>query len=167
MAELGGAIGESENQLQVLLAIYAVLNSRYESNTTLQWQIPIYAFTAQAALLAGLIASRGETSVGLGWLAFAVGFVGILVMRRIELTARWDRQLLSKFEDYLLGANSPWRLLHDDSFPARLDAHPLLSASSILRQVDLRLAILLPPATLVMLLMLSLGCAGVIVGYLR
>jgi len=152
---------------ETLLAVYAVLNSRYSSNTTLQWQIPIYVFTAQAALLAGLIASKGGTAIGLGWLALAVGSVGSLVMRRIELTARWDRQLLSRYEDALLGVESPLRLLHDESFPARLRALPLASVSTRIRRADLLLALLLPPAALVMVLMLTLGGAGVAVGYVK
>ena len=160
---------ECSNEIdrEVLLAVYAALNSRYQSNTTLQWQIPAYIFTAQAALLAGLLASKGGTSIGLGWLAFIVGVFGPLVMRRIELTARWDRQRLSTYEDELLGADSKWRLLHDDSFPARIRAVPLTSVSTAIRRVDLLVARLLPPAAILMLLMFAVGSAALIVGYLK
>jgi hypothetical protein len=159
--------GSGEIDQQVLLAVYAALNSRYESNTTLQWQIPAYIFTAQAALVAGLLASKGGTSVGIGWLALTVGVFGPLVMRRIELTARWDRQRLSAYEDEILGPESKWRLLHDDSFPARLRAMPLASVSTLIRRIDLVVAKVLPPAAILMLLMLVLGCASVIIGYLK
>jgi hypothetical protein len=150
-----------------MLAVYGVLNARYASNTTLQWQIPIYVFTAQAALLAGLIASKGTTSIGLGWLAFVVGTIGPFVMRRIELTARWDRKLLSTYEDTLLGKHSQWRLLHDETLPARFRLMPLTWGGQFHQHLDLFVVKFFPPGVLVMGLMFMLGCAGTLVGYLK
>src|SRR5690349_1537687 len=71
------------------------------SNTTLQWQIPLYVVPAQVALFIGVTSTDGTVSVALGAAAALIGVVGALVMRRIELTARWDRQSLDEFEALL------------------------------------------------------------------
>ncbi len=150
-----------------LLAVYEALNQRYASNTTLQWQIPLYVIPAQVGLLAGIIASHHALATVLGVAALVVGFIGSIVMRRIELTARWDRQTLDEFERQILSNDSPLRLLHDAQFADRLRERRLKSSSTGLRRLELRLMLLFPPSMMVVVLMVVLGALATAVGAFR
>jgi hypothetical protein len=148
----------------VLLGMYQVLNERYASNTTLQWQIPLYVIPAQVGLLAGIIASRHALAATLGGAALLVGVIGSIVMRRIELT---DRQKLDEFESELLHGDSPLRLLHDAQFSERLREQALRVAASRYRKTELRLMLLFPPSVTVIALMIALGALASAVGVSR
>src|ERR1700759_5219534 len=99
-----------------LAQVYLVLNSRYGSNTTLQWQVPLYVFPVQAALIVGIASSSGGLAVALGAIAAFIGAIAALVMWRIELTARLDRQTLGEFEERLLPDDPQMTLLHNAQF---------------------------------------------------
>jgi hypothetical protein len=146
-----------------VLAVYQVLYERYASNTSLQWQIPLYAIPAQAALFVGIAASEGFLAALLGAMAAVIGFVGAIVMRRIELTARWDRQTMDEFEARLLPQHDALRLLHDEQFRTRLERRPLQSSSSRAKRIELWLMMKFPPSLTVMLLLIVVGgvAAGV------
>jgi hypothetical protein len=156
---------QADGRLTTLLTVYGVLHSRYESNTTLQWQIPIYVIPAEGVLLVGLLSTSSDiVRRFLGVIALALGFLGCVVMRRIELTARWDRQYLDVFEDELLKEEPQFKLLHDQSFPARLRARPLSSAHSFIRKADLAFMHLAPAGSVVMLMMALLGSLVAVLG---
>jgi uncharacterized membrane protein HdeD (DUF308 family) len=150
-----------------LLAVYQALNQRYASNTTLQWQIPLYVIPAQVGLLAGIIASRHALAAVLGVAALVVGIIGSIVMRRIELTARWDRQKLDDFEREILPDKLSLRLLHDSQFIDRLRERQLRSSSTGFRRIELRLMLLFPPSLMVVVLMTVLGALATAVGAFR
>jgi uncharacterized membrane protein YphA (DoxX/SURF4 family) len=150
-----------------LLAVYNVANQRYMSNTTLQWQIPLYGIPAQAALFVGIATTTGAISVALGGVALLIGFVGAVVMRRIELTARWDRQTLDEFEQLLLPRGSSLSLMHDAPFKARLRKKRLLSSASFLKRIELRLMRLAPPSLALMVLLILVGTGASVLGMTR
>jgi uncharacterized membrane protein HdeD (DUF308 family) len=150
-----------------VLAVYQALNQRYASNTTLQWQIPLYVIPAQVGLLAGIIASHHALAAALGVAALVVGIIGSIVMRRIELTARWDRQTLDDFEREILPDAHSLRLLHDAQFVDRLRERQLKSSSAGLRRIELRLMLLFPPSLMVVVLMIVLGALATAVGVSR
>jgi hypothetical protein len=111
--------------------VYQALNARYSSNTSLQWQVPLYVLPVEAALIVGITATEGFWALGLGVIAAAIGLVGVPVMWRIESVARWDRQALDEFEAILLPAqDAGLRLMHSAHFNVRLDAKPLKMARS-------------------------------------
>lgn len=84
-------------------------------------------------------------------------------MRRIELTARWDRQMMDEFEARLLPHDDALRLLHDEQFRARLERRPLRSSSSRAKRLEVWLMMKFPPSLTIMLLLIVIGgvAAGV------
>jgi hypothetical protein len=112
-------------------------------------------------------ASSSPSSQILGGSARVLGGVGAVAMRRIELTPRWDRQLLDEYEAVLLAHDRDLRLLHNHSFPARLRVRPLESSAGRAQAFELWLTKRVPPGLAVMLLIISLGAIGLIFGLLR
>lgn len=157
----------SQHRRENILGVYQALNERYASNTTLQWQIPLYAVPAQAALFVGIAASAGLLSFLLGLLAAAIGLIGAVVMRRIELTARWDRQALDHFEKRLLPEDGSLLLLHDAPFKTRLERRELRSSRSPAKQLELRLMKMFPPSLTVMVLLVTVGLFAAVVGFVH
>ena len=145
-----------------LLAVYATLFARCSSNSTLQWQVPAFVLASQGALLAGVLVTTGALALSLGVGSAVFGGAGALAMRRIELTARWDRELLDEYEKRLLVNDEDLRLHHDAVFPERLRLRPLSSSRSKAKRFELALLRLTPPSLIVMLLMIGLGlvCIG-------
>lgn len=161
-------IGRAEGrQSQSVLALYQVLYERYASNTSLQWQIPLYAIPAQAALFVGIAATSGLLALLLGIVAVTIGLVGAIVMRRIELTARWDRQAMDEFESRLLPGHIGLHLLHDAPFRTRLERRPLRSSQSAAKRFELWLMMKFPPSLTVMLLLIIVGAVAAGVGIER
>jgi len=152
-----------ESDIGNMRVIYGVLFERYASNTSLQWQIPMYVIPAQAALYVGIAAGGSDLGIFLGALACAVGLIGPIVMRRIELTARWDRQLLDEYEQRI-APESDLLLLHDSQFLARLNRMELRSSRKGLRRFELELMKAFPPSLTVMLIMATIGVAGLFFG---
>lgn len=167
MKRRGGIWKAGERQGETVLAVYQVLYERYASNTSLQWQIPLYAIPAQAALFVGIAASSGFLAVLLGVVAAAIGIIGAIVMRRIELTARWDRQAMDEFESRLLPRDAGLHLLHDAQFQARLRRRPLRSSQSPARRFELWLMMKFPPSLTLMLLLITVGATAAGVGIER
>jgi hypothetical protein len=149
------------------VAVYQVANERYMSNTTLQWQIPLYAIPAQAALFVGVAATEGVISIVLGGVALVIGGVGAVVMRRIELTARWDRQTLDEFEEVLLPTRPVLHLMHNAPFKSRLRSKKLLSSQILPKRVELRLMRLFPPSLSLMVLLILVGLGATVLGGTR
>jgi hypothetical protein len=143
-----------------LVAVYGVANQRYMSNTSLQWQIPLYAVPAQVALVVGVTATEGTTSILLGSAAALIGLVAVLVMRRIELTAQWDRRALDEFEAVLLPDRPALHLMHASQFRDRVRAKPLPPSRSLLKRWEARWSLYPPPSFALMLLILTVGFAA-------
>lgn len=117
---------ERQERREGVIAVYQVLNGRYGSNTTLQWQVPLYVFPVQAALIVGINAAEGPLALVLGLVAVLLGVAGAPVMWWIQWIARWDRQALDEFESVLLAPpDSDLRLMHAAKFDQRLKAKPL------------------------------------------
>jgi hypothetical protein len=150
-----------------VLAAYAVLSARYESNTTLQWQIPAYVIAIEGSLLAGVLIARGLVTVLLGSVAFILSGVGSAVMRRIELTARWDRELLDLYETRLLASEPDLQLHHGKAFRERLQLRELRSSRSRLKTIELRCLLWVPPSLSTMILIIVLGLLALAVGLAR
>ncbi|HTQ69655.1 MAG TPA: hypothetical protein VMI13_13285 [Solirubrobacteraceae bacterium] len=159
--------GDTSLNQENMLAVYQAANLRYASNTTLQWQIPLYVIPTQVGLVAGIVVSHHAIAAVLGATAFVVGLVGWIVMRRIELTARWDRQTLDDFESQMLPRDSPLRLLHDAQFSDRLRERQLKSSATGLRKLELRLMLLFPPSLMICVLMILFGALAAVVGAFR
>jgi hypothetical protein len=149
--------------LQRQIAVYQVLHERYVSNAGLQWQVAVYIIAAQAALLAGVVAARSAgIRLSLGVADAIVGIAGILVCRRIELTAWVDREHLDRIEEAFLPGDPLFHLHHDDSFVERVDRHGLsVSERTGIRRLDLRIARRVAPGFALALLMAILGAASI------
>src|SRR5579884_429884 len=92
-----------ESDLPQELAAYQVLASRYASTTQAQWQVPLLAMTAEAALLAGILATKATSIAAiLSAVSVVIACIAPLATRRIELTAWWDREMLDAYEANLL-----------------------------------------------------------------
>lgn len=156
------------DELQRRIAVYHVLHDRYVSNAGLQWQVAVYIIAAQTALLAGVVAA---SSPGIRFpLAVAdaiVGVSGILVCRRIELTAWIDREHLDRLEEVLLPDDPLFHLHHGDNFVRRLERRGLsVSERSPIRRLDLKVATHVPPGVGLAVLMMVLGAAGLLIAAL-
>jgi hypothetical protein len=148
------------------LAVYQVLHDRYVSNAGLQWQVAVYIIAAQAALLAGVVAARTTSlRVALGIASALVGASGVLVCRRIELTAWIDREHLDALEAIIAKGQPEFRLHHGDTFVARLERRGLNVADrTLVRRLELRVARHVRPAAGLAILMMALGLAGLLGG---
>jgi hypothetical protein len=156
------------DELQRQLAIYRVLHERYVSNAGLQWQVAVYIIAAQAALLAGIVAARTSgLRIALGVAIAVVGILGILVCRRIELTAWIDREHLDELEAIIADGQPQFLLHHGDNFVERLDRRGLsFSRKNAIRRLDLFVARHARPGVGLALLMAILGLAGVLIALL-
>jgi hypothetical protein len=154
-----------DNRLRIKLAIYQALHGRYVSNASLQWQVAVYVIAAQAALLAGTIATREAASRwALGGADLVVGLLGALVCRRIELTAWIDREHLDELEETLARDEPEFWLHHGDTFAERLDRRGLsISERNALRRLDLRVARHVRPGVGLAVLMVVLGATALFV----
>lgn len=104
---------------EALLTAYQVLFARYASTTQAQWQVPFLGMTAEAALLAGILASHARLiSAILAIVSIVVAIACPAATRRIELTAWWDRDMLDDYERKLLPPS--WRLHHTMRLHERL-----------------------------------------------
>lgn len=114
-----------------LRAAYSVLAARYQSASTLVWNMPALAMTAQSFLIAAALGQGHTTSVRLGFTVAiaAVGIGTLLLMYKLDQSANADRRMLDHYEEILLPDNlAPLRLEHfatiderDDNFRARLN----------------------------------------------
>jgi hypothetical protein len=113
----------------VIIAVYQTLYARYENHTDKIWLIPSLILAAETLLFAGVFAISSRLAVGvLGVLGFVIAFVGLMTMRRFDLSALLDRNLLDIYEERLLGlvksvktTEKPWpRLAHGIRFPDRI-----------------------------------------------
>lgn len=156
----------AEGTLQRQLAVYQVLHDRYASNAGLQWQVAVYIIAAQAALLAGVVAAQTlSVSLALGIADMIVGVSGMLVCRRIELTAWIDREHLDDLEEIIVKDQPEFRLYHGDTFVQRLKRRGLsVSDQTTVRRIELRIVRHVRPAVGLALLMIVLGIAGLIGG---
>lgn len=86
-----------------MVAAYQVLASRYASTTAFQWQVPAFGLTAQAALLAGIVATHSHSVPAiLALVSVIIAIAALVTTRRVELTAWWDRSMLDAYEEQLL-----------------------------------------------------------------
>ena len=150
--------------LQRQIAVYQVLHDRYVSNAGLQWQVAVYIIAAQAALLAGVVAAQASSlRLILGTVDLIVGSLGILVCRRIELTAWIDREHLDDLEATITRGHPEFRLYHGDTFVQRLERRGLsVSSRSRARKLDLQVARHVRPGVGLAVLMMALGIAGLL-----
>jgi len=155
------------NTVQRQLAVYQILHDRYASNAGLQWQVAVYIIAAQAALLAGVVAAQTKSlSLALGVADMIVGVSGMLVCRRIELTAWIDREHLDALEAIIVKEHPEFRLHHGDTFVQRLERRGLsVSDQTKVRRLELRIVRHVRPAVGLALLMIVLGIAGLIGGF--
>lgn len=155
---------EAADDLQRQLAVYQVLHDRYVSNAGLQWQVAVYIIAAQAALLAGVVAAQTlQLRLALGIADVIVGASGVLVCRRIELTAWIDREHLDALEAIIAKGQPEFRLHHGDTFVQRLERRGLnVSNRTKVRKLELRLARHVRPAAGLALLMMVLGVAALL-----
>jgi hypothetical protein len=157
----------ARDTLRRQLAVYQVLHDRYASNAGLQWQVAVYIIAAQAALLAGVVAAQTlSVSLALGIADLIVGVSGMLVCRRIELTAWIDREHLDALETIIMKEQPEFRLYHGDTFVQRLERRGLkVSDQTTIRRIELRVARHVRPAVGLALLMIVLGIAGLVGGF--
>jgi hypothetical protein len=112
----------------VVIAVYQTLYSRYDNHTDLIWRVPSFILTAETLIFAGIFTITSRLAVGvLGVLGALISFVGLLTMRRFDLSALVDRSLLDIYEARLLHqvqadhAGKPWpQLAHGMRLPERL-----------------------------------------------
>jgi hypothetical protein len=159
------SVGAPDDSLRRQLSIYQVLHNRYASNAGLQWQVAVYIIAAQAALLAGTIATREATPRwALGVADLTVGVLGALVCRRIELTAWIDREHLDALEDIIARGHPELKLHHADTFVERLERRGLhISNHGLLRRLDLQVARHVRPGVGLAVLMVVLGATALFV----
>lgn len=152
-----------------VIPVYQALNARYSSNTSLQWQVPLYVLPVQAALIVGITATEGFWAFVLGVVAAAIGLVGVPVMWRIESVARWDRQALDEFESVLLPAHdADLRLMHSAHFNVRLNAKPLqMARSRFAGYFEQRVLKYFPPSRTIGFLLASVGVVALLMGIQR
>lgn len=160
---------DRHSSVQRLLAIYQVLHDRYATTTGLQWQVAVYTIAAQAALIAGIIAAP---SSAVTWIfsvaALAVGVLGALTARRIELTAWLDREQLDELEADIAKDHPEWLLHHGDTFKQRLKRRGLQTAKrSRIHEFDLWLTRYVPPGSALALVMALLGLSALIAAIIR
>src|ERR1700677_4116213 len=112
-----------------IIAIYQTLYARYDNHTDLIWRVPSFILTAEALVFAGIFTISSRMAVGvLGSLGAIIAFVGLLTMRRFDLSALLDRNLLDIYEERLFSlaeaaksTGKPWpRLAHGTRFPDRI-----------------------------------------------
>lgn len=153
--------------LQQELAAYEVLSSRYTSTTQAQWQVPLLAMTAEAALLAGILATKATSIAAvLSVVSVVIACIAPLATRRIELTAWWDREMLDAYEQRLLPEG--WRLYHSLRLFERLRRRSFdLGQTGKLREFQLRLLQWAPPSLVLNLAVIAVSCACVAVAVLR
>lgn len=150
-----------------VIAVYQALNGRYSSNTTLQWQIPLYVLPVQAALIVGITAAEGYVALALGVVGGLLGVLGAPVMWRIESVARWDRQALDEFESVLLPSRYSFlRLMHSAHFNDRTKRKPLrMGRSRFARFIERKILRFFPPSRVIsgLLVLVGLIACGVAV----
>jgi hypothetical protein len=148
------------------LAAYQVLASRYASTTSFQWQVPAFGLTAQAALLAGIVATdSGSVGAILATVSVIVAIAALVTTRRVELTAWWDRSMLDRYEERLLPADL--RLHHTLRLHERLKRRPFhLGQRPTSLKLQLWVMRLAAPSLVLNLALVSLATAAVIVAAL-
>jgi hypothetical protein len=152
-----------------IVAVYQALNARYSSNTTLQWQVPLYVLPVQAALIVGISGAEGSFALVLGAVGVLLGIVGAPVMWRIESVARWDRQALDEFEATLLDPrDAHLRLMHSAHFNARLKEKPLqMGRSRVARFFEQRMLKRVPPSRMISGLLILVGLLSGVMAFQR
>lgn len=122
---------------ETLAGPYSVLFSRYQSNTDLQWRVPAFVLPVViGSLAAGISVNSAAVQVVLAFVALLAGTVGALLMRRIEMTARWDRMLLDRYEKVILRDADALELLHGASFGERRHRYELPSQGQLKAFID-------------------------------
>jgi hypothetical protein len=139
------------------------LASRYASTTSFQWQVPAFGLTAQAALLAGIVATDSSSvATVLAIVSIVVAVAALVTTRRVELTAWWDRAMLDCYEEVLLPAD--FRLHHTLRLHERLGRRAFdLGQPPKSLAVQLWIVKWAAPSLVLNLALISLSLAAVIV----
>jgi len=97
---------------ETLLVLYQTCFARYQSNTSLQWQIYAFMLASQGALLAAAVAAARLGSLIAGIAAPVLALLGVILSQRLEMTEWWDRFKLDELENQLLPQKTGLRLYH-------------------------------------------------------
>ena len=105
----------------VVLAVYQTLAARRSSHADVLWRVPAFVLTAETFVYAGLlIITPRQAIIVLGLLGVLTALFGAITMRRAQLAAGIDDDLLDWFEDRMLGPErQKYRLHHAASFDRR------------------------------------------------
>lgn len=150
-----------------LLTAYEVLASRYASTTAFQWQVPAFVLAGQAGVIVAIISvgnMAGAVLLGVGSLLAAAA--AAVVIRRVELTAWWDRAMLDAYEEKLLPRE--FRLHHARNLDGRLRHRPFrLSGSARRQHYELRMVRYGSPSLVLVAMMFATGIVSLITAALR